>query len=127
MARTVPGLKKRKAPRSAFKKGQPRPANAGRKKGTPNKFTRDIKEALLHAFNAAGGQSWFLNLARKDKRSFAALVGKLLPTQVTGAGGGPLVVENIQKAQAGLAKLSDPELKSLFALMEKAGILELVK
>jgi hypothetical protein len=32
-----------------FKKGEPRPAKAGRKPGVPNKATRDIKElAALH-------------------------------------------------------------------------------
>lgn len=29
-----------------FKKGEPRPPNAGRKKGTPNKLTRDVKQFL---------------------------------------------------------------------------------
>lgn len=29
-----------------FKKGDPKPPNSGRRKGTPNKLTRDVKEFL---------------------------------------------------------------------------------
>lgn len=42
--------------RGRFKKGEPRPANAGRKKGTPNKVTRDYKEFLAALVNDADVQ-----------------------------------------------------------------------
>lgn len=124
MAHRVPGLKKRKAPRTAFKKGQPRPANAGRKKGTPNKFTRDIKEALLNAFNSVGGETYLTARARRDPRSFLGLLGKLLPTQVTGKDGGPIDLL-VQRAQGNLANLSQTELDQLSKLLTKAGLTEI--
>lgn len=33
-------------PKHKFQPGEPRPANAGRKKGTPNKTTAEIKDAI---------------------------------------------------------------------------------
>ena len=68
-----------------FKKGEPRPANAGRKKGTPNKLTTGLKEAIIGALERAGGEDWLLQLARSDKRTFASLLGRVLPTETTGA------------------------------------------
>lgn len=39
-------MKKKPATAGSFKVGQPRPANAGRKKGTPNKRTVELQERL---------------------------------------------------------------------------------
>ena len=79
-----------------FEKGQPRPANAGRKPGSRNKTTAAVKAALLRALQAGeedGGEKFFSSLREEDPKTFAALVGKLIPTeqQVTG-GDVPLVV-----------------------------------
>jgi hypothetical protein len=54
----------------------------GRKKGTPNKLTRDIKEAILNAFEKVGGEDYLVILAKEDPKTFAALLGKVLPVQV---------------------------------------------
>jgi hypothetical protein len=113
---------KRKAPSTAFKPGHKRIPGSGRAKGTPNKFTRDVKEALLNAFNRAGGEDYLLKLARRERRTFAALLGKLLPTQVTGRDGEPLELL-VKRARAGLPKLNDAELKELQRLVVKAGII----
>ena len=64
-------------------KGGARPG-AGRKKGVPNKLTTDLKQAILGAFNTAGGQSYLARVAVEDPRTFCTLLGKVLPTQVTG-------------------------------------------
>jgi hypothetical protein len=66
----------------------------GRQKGTPNKITRDLKEAILRAYERAGGIEYLETIARLDPRTFAMLLSKVLPMQVTGAGGaGPVVIE----------------------------------
>jgi len=73
-----------------FGKGKPGP---GRPKGASNKITKDIKEAIVGAFHEAGGQAYLVKLAHEDPRTFCALVGKVLPMQITGEGGGPMTIQ----------------------------------
>lgn len=70
--------------------------NPGRKPGSRNKTTAAVKAALLRALQAGeedGGEQFFGELRESDPKTFAALVGKLIPTeqQVTG-GDVPIVV-----------------------------------
>lgn len=83
-------LKKRPAPRTAFKPGHKKVG--GRQKGTQNKFTRDVKEAVLNALEKLGGEDWLVKLGKKEARAFAQLLGKAMPLQLTGAGDGPIAV-----------------------------------
>jgi len=67
-----------------FAKGQsgnPR----GRPKGSPNKTTQSVKEAICQAFGEVGGVDFLVNLAKKDPRTFAMLLGRIIPTEVQGA------------------------------------------
>ena len=56
---------------------------AGKKKGTPNKLTRDLKAAILGALEAAGGEEGSIGylrlLAINNSSAFASLLGKCLP------------------------------------------------
>lgn len=121
--------KDRKAPRTAFKKGDPNnpkkkhPERSGRQKGVTNKFTRDIKEALLNAFGKVGGEDYLVAVAKADRKAFTSLIGRLLPTQLTGKDGAPLELL-VTKAQGGLSNLSDKELEQLQTLLAKAGLKE---
>ena len=72
-----------------FKKGDPR---AGRKKGIPNKFTGELREMILHALDGAGGVDYLKARAVDTPGPFLALVGKVLPLQVTGKDGESLPV-----------------------------------
>ncbi len=65
----------------------------GRKKGTPNKLTASIRDAIEIAFEKAGGAEYLGRVAASDPRTFCALLGRVLPTQVTGEGGGPIKTE----------------------------------
>ena len=67
---------------------------AGRKKGVPNKVTADIKAMVLGALDRAGGEEYMLEQARSNPNAFLTLVGKVLPTQVTGPNDGPIQVDN---------------------------------
>jgi hypothetical protein len=69
----------------------------GRKPGGLNKTTRAVKDALMRALEATaedGGEEFFASLRDSDPKTFAALVGKLIPNQthVSGDDGGPVVV-----------------------------------
>jgi hypothetical protein len=72
--------------------GKPGP---GRPKGVPNKTTQLLKDAILQAAADAGDGDMVAYLAKQAKENpgpFLALIGKVLPMQVTGEGGGALVV-----------------------------------
>ena len=70
------------------------PANkGGRPKGSVNKFTRELKDMILGALDDAGGQKYLREQAIANPTAFMTLVGKVLPLQVSGEGGGPLKVE----------------------------------
>jgi hypothetical protein len=72
---------------------------AGRKKGTPNKTTTLLKEAILMAAEQAGGRDGIAGYLRIQAATnpgpFMSLLGKVLPMQITGENGegsGALVV-----------------------------------
>lgn len=73
-------------------------AGKGRKPGSKNKFTMAVKEMILGALDKAGGIEYLARQADENPAAFMALVGKVLPTQVTGAGqdGEHLVVSEIR-------------------------------
>jgi hypothetical protein len=57
-------------------------AGKGRRKGTPNKITRDIRDMVVAALNKAGGVKYLTDQAQKNPAAFMTLVGKVLPLQV---------------------------------------------
>lgn len=75
-----------------YGKGRPGP---GRRKGVPNKSTTTLKEAILAAAaehgsdNAGTGglKGYLLKVAREDVKAFSALLGRVLPLDVTGSVG----------------------------------------
>lgn len=84
--------------RQMSKVGGNRPKTGGRRKGTPNKTTALLKDAVLKAATDAGGgdMAEYLRVqAVANPGPFMALLGKVLPLQVTGANGGPLLPPTI--------------------------------
>ena len=67
----------------AIGKGKPGP---GRPKGSPNKVTRALKEAILEAAEAAGGKggivAYLTRQAKENPRAFLPLLGRILPIEV---------------------------------------------
>lgn len=64
----------------------------GRAPGVPNKLTKTIREAIIESFERVGGADWLEKLAAEDPKTYGQLLAKAMPTQVEGAGGGPVVV-----------------------------------
>lgn len=67
----------------------------GRKAGTPNKVTGELKDMILGALDDVGGKEYLSHQAKENPTAFMTLVGKVLPMQVTGANGGPLQVQEV--------------------------------
>jgi hypothetical protein len=67
-------------------------AGKGRPVGVPNKITKDLKDMILGALSDVGGQKYLAAQAEKNPGAFLTLVGKVLPTQVTGEAGGPVII-----------------------------------
>lgn len=72
------------------------PKTGGRKKGTPNKLTADVKGMILEALDKAGGVDYLLLQSESNPTAFLTLVGKVLPKEMTGAGGDPLFPRSIE-------------------------------
>lgn len=69
------------------------PKTGGRQKGTPNKITRALKDMILEALHEEGGVAYLREQAREQPAAFMALVGKVLPLQISGEHGGPVRVQ----------------------------------
>jgi hypothetical protein len=93
-------------PRNAngtFQKGQPPPVEANRKKGVPNKITKDIREGAIEGFTRHGsngrGEGGFAGfcfyLAKKHPKAAAKIVEKLLPLNIHGQGFGNRAIGQI--------------------------------
>lgn len=69
-------------------------SKTGRAKGTPNKTTALLKDAILKAADQAGGKDKMVGYLRQQAAEnpgpFLALLGKVLPMQLTGEGGGDI-------------------------------------
>lgn len=87
---------------TAAAKKKPPNAGMGRVKGTPNKTTALLKDAILKAAENAGGKAGLVGYLQQQATDnpgpFLALLGKVLPMQVTGSDGGPLTVEIVRLA-----------------------------
>jgi hypothetical protein len=64
----------------------------GSRKGKPNKVTKALKEMILAALDQVGGQDYLAERASKNPTAFLALIGRVLPTTLTGDGAQPITV-----------------------------------
>jgi hypothetical protein len=77
--------------KTQFKKGQPRPKNAGRKKASVNKTTRDIREAVIAAGEQYGYDGngldgltgAFRRVFHLKPEAWSAIAAKCMPSQHT--------------------------------------------
>lgn len=82
----------------------------GRKKGVPNKIAANLKEAILEAAKRAGGVggtvAYLQMQASANPGPFMALLGKVLPMQVTGEDGGPVQILKVERV---IVKAANPD------------------
>lgn len=79
-----------------FKKG--RKKTGGRKKGSTNRTTKLVKDAILRAGRLVGEDGngkrqltgYMCRLARQEPKAFATLLGKIIPIQHEGGEGGAI-------------------------------------
>ena len=80
-------------------KGQPK--TGGRKKGSPNKTTALLKDAILKAAEGAGGKAGLIGYLKtqavKQPGPFMALLGKVLPLQIGNDGDEAFKVTKIER------------------------------
>jgi hypothetical protein len=65
----------------------------GRPKGVPNKANKLIKDMIIGALHDAGGQEYLAKRAIDQPVAFMALLGRVLPLQITGEGGNPIAID----------------------------------
>jgi hypothetical protein len=76
-------------------------AGRGRPKGSLNKTTATLKDAILRAAELSGRDTkgkdglvgYLRRIADEDPKAFSGLLGRIIPLQVTGEGGGPMVFQ----------------------------------
>ena len=98
----------------------------GRTKGSENKITTTVKEAILEAIAKYGKDGkgregmigYFLSMC-EDKALMCRLIEKIMPTQVTGKDGGAIQVFTLPPEL--LKGLSSEELGALEAVLSKIG------
>ena len=103
MPRGVPGpvsvKKTQKKPRGKpFEKGCK--AGPGRPRGVPNKFTGDLKEAILAGVNGSnplGVAGFVCDLSQNTPTSAAALLGRLIPVSMAGTPHATLTVRHVDE------------------------------
>jgi hypothetical protein len=83
----------------------------GRPKGSQNKTTSVLKEAILLSFERVGGAAYLEQVARTDPKTYLTLVAKILPRN-------GITTEQT----AGVSTLSDAEIRSRVALMLREGL-----
>jgi hypothetical protein len=95
-------------------KRRPPAAGKGRPKGSVNKLTASVKEAIEAAFHGVGGHDYLMRQAEENPQAFMTLLGKIIPAQVqaelTGKNGGP-----IETVSLDVGKLSTDVLAQIMA------------
>lgn len=59
----------------------------GRKRGTPNRVTGDLRGMVLGALADAGGRKYLTKQAKENPAAFLSLVGRCLPKDITNSDG----------------------------------------
>jgi hypothetical protein len=68
----------------------------GRPAGVPNKVTSTLKDMILKALENKGGVDYLMTQADQNPNAFLALVGRVLPLQVSGDPDAPLIPQRIE-------------------------------
>jgi hypothetical protein len=81
----------------------------GRRKGSPNKTTADVKAALVAAFDQLGGVPALVRFAKKRPAEFYKLWAKLLPSEVKATVDGTVRLELVEEILDGVPAPDDSQ------------------
>lgn len=76
---------------------KPGERRGGRKKGTPNKVSGDLRTMVLTALDKVGGQKYLQQQAKANPQAFLTLVGRCMPKQVNLGGELSLTLELVSR------------------------------
>lgn len=85
---------------------------SGRAKGTPNRFTAFLKEAIQTSFERLGGPAYLEEVGRRDPKTYCALLSKMFPRQDKPS----------QASEGAVSTLSDAEIRQRVAGMLREGL-----
>lgn len=71
---------------------KPGERRGGRKRGTPNKLTAELKDIILQSLAEVGGVKYLITQAGAEPKSYMLLLGRVLPLQVKGDINGKLTI-----------------------------------
>lgn len=86
-----------KQPKKTTGRGGARPGG-GRPKGSLDKGNALIREMIAQALDQVGGVEYLAETALTHQAAFLALVGKVMPVQITGEGGGPVQYQKVERS-----------------------------
>ena len=72
----------------------------GSRKGKPNKIGADVRAMALAALDRAGGVDYLHEQANANPKAFLTLIGRIIPTQITGRDDAPLIPERASDPQS---------------------------
>lgn len=77
----------------------------GRKKGSANKITRDLRAMIVGALDKAGGRAYLVRQSKANPAAFMSLVSRCVPKEVNMQVDGALQLDQlIEKAHGGSSK-----------------------
>jgi len=65
-----------------FQKGDPKPPGSGRKPGSLNALTVQLREMILGALSDVGGQAYLARQANENPQAFLSLLGRVVPKEI---------------------------------------------
>lgn len=89
MTTQTPARAKKESKKSIGRGGH-RPG-AGRPKGSLDKGNALIREMIVESLHGLGGVEYLKATAKSHPAAYLSLIGKVMPVQLAGDGGGPMV------------------------------------
>ena len=90
------------------KVGDSKIPGSGRKAGTPNKATATLKQAVMEAFDQAGGAKYLHDLSIEDPKTFCTLLARVIPTETHTTLDVTKIIRNFQRDQQELPAPVEP-------------------
>jgi hypothetical protein len=69
-------------------KGIPKPPGSGRKPGSKNKYSAEIRDAVMVSFTRLGGPAYLESVGKANPAAYISLLAKILPHELATSGGG---------------------------------------